>query len=107
MIMLASTVFGVFGLASIAGGVLGYKKAGSKASLIAGGASGTLLLVAAALSSTGATPLGLLLGGVTSALLGARFAPTFVKTRKWMPHGMMAALSAVGVAVAVGARLAT
>lgn len=100
-----AAVFGIFGLASIAGGVLGYRKVGSRASLIAGGASGVLLLVASGLLSVGAASSGLILGGVVSALLAGRFVPAFTKNKTWMPHGMMAALSTIGVVTAVAARL--
>ena len=43
----------VFGVASIGGGVVGFVKAQSKASLIAGGASGALLIGAGVLASVG------------------------------------------------------
>ena len=38
-------VVGLFGLFSLAGGLIGYFKAGSMASLIAGGVSGLILLL--------------------------------------------------------------
>ena len=42
----AKIYFIVFGLLTIAGGIVGYVKAGSVASIIAGGITGVLLLVA-------------------------------------------------------------
>ena len=47
MIGPAKIYFIVFGLLTIVGGVIGYVKAGSTASIIAGSISGLLLLVAA------------------------------------------------------------
>ncbi|MBV9128058.1 MAG: TMEM14 family protein, partial [Verrucomicrobia bacterium] len=47
MFLFAKIYFLVFGLITIASGLTGFFKAGSKASLIAGGILGVLLLVAA------------------------------------------------------------
>ncbi len=99
MILVAASFFTIFGLLSIAGGALGWKKAGSKASLIAGGISGALLLVAAAIIFSGQTSVGLIVGGVTCLLLAGRFVPSYVKTRKTMPQGVMAFCAVVGVIV--------
>lgn len=98
MSLVAVGVFSLFGLASVAGGVLGFRRAGSRASLIFGGGSGVVLLGAAAALLAGATGLGLSLGGGISLLLGARFVPAFVRTKKWMPQGMMAGFSCLGMA---------
>jgi uncharacterized membrane protein (UPF0136 family) len=86
-----------FGTLSIAGGVLGYVKAKSKASLIAGGASGALLAVAAYLIGAGHVTIGLILGLVVSVALAGRFIPAFAKTKKPMPAGMMSVLAAAGI----------
>ncbi len=94
--------FIVFGLLTIAGGVMGYVKAGSTASLIAGSISGILLLVAAFLLP-GQVVAGLLLGGIVSLLLAAQFLPAFFRTGKMMPAGMMSLLSILGVVFAVAA----
>ena len=88
--------FLVFGLLTIAGGVMGYVKAGSTASLIAGGISGVLLIVAAS-----HVAIGLALGIIVSLLLAGRFLPTFFKTGKMMPNGMMALLSIVAIVFAI------
>jgi uncharacterized membrane protein (UPF0136 family) len=102
MTSLAAGFFLLFALLSITGGLLGWKKAGSKASLIAGGISGALLLIAAACVLSGEVKVGLTAGGVTALLLAGRFVPAFLKTKKWMPQGMMAvcALLALGLAAA-------
>ncbi len=86
-----------FGALSIAGGVLGYVKAKSKASLIAGGASGVLLAVAAYLIGAGFGSIGLILGLIVSVALAGRFVPAFIKTKKPMPAGMMSVLAAAGI----------
>ncbi len=94
--------FIVFGLLTIAGGVMGYVKAGSTASLIAGSISGILLLVAAFLLPSNVL-VGLVIGGLVSLLLAAQFLPAFVRTGKMMPAGMMSLLSILGVVFAVAA----
>lgn len=91
----------VFGALTIAGGVVGFVKAGSKASLIAGGVSGLLLLAAGWLVTTGKVMPGLVLGLVLSLALAGRFVPGFLSTRKMMPAGMMALLSVAGVVLTV------
>jgi uncharacterized membrane protein (UPF0136 family) len=92
--------FIVFGLLTIAGGVMGYVKAGSTISLIAGAISGLLILVAAFLLPGNAVA-GLALGGIVSLLLIGYFLPAFLRTGKMMPAGMMAILSILGVVCAI------
>jgi len=100
MIGSAKIYFIVFGLLTIVGGVIGYVKAGSTASIIAGAISGIALIVAAYLLP-GNVALGLILAGAVSILLAARFIPAFMKTGKAMPAGLMAVLSAIGVVIAI------
>ncbi len=92
--------FIVFGLITIAGGVMGYVKAGSTASLIAGSISGILLLVAAFLLPSHVV-VGLAIGGIVSLLLVAQFLPAFFRSGKMMPAGMMSLLSIIGIVLAV------
>jgi uncharacterized membrane protein (UPF0136 family) len=103
MTSLAAGFFLLFGLLSIAGGLLGWKKAGSKASLIAGGLSGALLLIAAAIILSREVKIGLIMGGVTALLLAGRFVPAFLRTNKWMPQGMMAGCAVVALALTAAA----
>ena len=64
----------VFGLLAIGGGILGFVKAKSRASLIAGGLSGLCLLVAGYLMGSSSLQAGLGLGLVVSvALAGTLF----------------------------------
>src|SRR3954463_13516047 len=100
MIGPAKIYFIIFGLLTIVGGVIGYVKAGSTASIIAGGISGVALLAAAFLLP-GNVALGLIIAGVVSVLLAGRFIPNFMQTGKIMPAGLMALLSAIGVIVAI------
>ena len=87
----------IFGALTIAGGVMGYLKAGSNASLIAGGVSGVLLLAAGYLVATGKVQPGLILGIIVSVALACKFVPAFLATHKFMPAGMMALLSVAGI----------
>jgi len=99
MIAFAKIYFLVFGLLTLAGGIMGYVKANSLPSLIAGGLSGILLIVGGWLVSTNARPI--LMGlGLISLVLAVRFVPAFINTMKPMPAGMMAVLSVVGVVLA-------
>ena len=101
MLELTKNYYFLFGALTILGGVIGFVKAGSRASLIAGGVSGVLILVAAWLVMSGQAQAGLILGLVISALLDMRFLPAFVKTKKPMPAGMMAVLSMAGTVLSV------
>ena len=100
MIGPAKIYFMIFGLLTIVGGVMGYVKAGSTASIIAGAISGIALIVAAYLLP-GNVVLGLVIAALVSILLAGRFIPAFMKTGKIMPAGLMAVLSVIGVIVAV------
>jgi uncharacterized membrane protein (UPF0136 family) len=96
----AKIYFIVFGVLTIAGGVLGYVKAGSTASIMAGAISGILLLVGGWLIPEHRVA-GLVLSGLVSLLLLGYFVPKFMRTGAVMPAGMMSALSAIGIIVAL------
>lgn len=100
MIGPAKIYFIIFGLLTIVGGVIGYVKAGSTVSIIAGSVSGIALIVAAFLLP-GNVALGLALAGLVSILLAGRFIPVFMKTGAVMPAGLMSILSVIGVIVAI------
>ena len=100
MIGPAKIYFIIFGLLTIVGGVIGYVKAGSTASIIAGSVSGIALIVAAFLLP-GNVVLGLALAGLVSILLAGRFIPAFMKTGAVMPAGLMSILSVIGVIMAI------
>ena len=100
----AKIYFIVFGILTIAGGVLGYVKAGSMASIIAGSISGVLLLLAAWLIPEHQAA-GLIIALIVSLLLAGQFIPKFFRTLKVMPAGLMSVLSAIGIIVAIAAWL--
>jgi uncharacterized membrane protein (UPF0136 family) len=100
MIGPARIYFIIFGLLTIVGGVIGYVKAGSTASIVAGAISGIALLIAAFLIP-GNPALGLIVAGLVSVVLASRFVPAFMQTGKIMPAGLMAVLSVIGVVVAI------
>ena len=101
MLALTTYYYFIFGTLTILGGVMGFVKAKSKASLIAGGVSGALILAAAWMVMSGRVQNGLILGLVVSSLLELRFFPAFVKTKKIMPAGMMTGLSMLGTVLSV------
>jgi uncharacterized membrane protein (UPF0136 family) len=100
MIGPAKIYFIVFGLLTIVGGVMGYAKAGSTASIIAGSISGIVLLVAAFLLPQNLA-MGLALAAVVSIALAGRFIPAFIKTGHLMPAGLMSVLSVIGIIMAI------
>jgi len=80
----------------LAGGVMGYAKAGSKPSLIAGAASAAVLLLAWGWSRSSVG--GLWLGAVVALALCVVFGLRVKKTGKMMPSGMMLAISVLALA---------
>ncbi len=96
----AKIYFIVFGLLTIAGGIVGYVKAGSVASIIAGSITGVLLLVGAFLLPEHRA-VGLVTAFIISLLLAAQFIPKFLRTGTVMPAGMMSILSVIGIIAAI------
>ena len=96
----AKIYFIIFGVLTVAGGVVGYAKAGSVASIIAGSVTGVLLLVAAFLLPEHRT-IGLATAFIVSLLLAAQFVPKFIQTGRVMPAGTMSVLSVLGIIVAI------
>ena len=92
--------FLIFGTLTIIGGIIGYVKAGSFPSIIAGSITGVLLLIAGALLPEHRA-IGLATGFVISLLLAAQFVPKFIRTGRAMPAGMMSILSVIGIVVAL------
>jgi uncharacterized membrane protein (UPF0136 family) len=96
--------FIVFGVLTIVGGLIGYLKAGSTVSIIAGSITGILLIVAG-FALPEHRMLGLAVGLLISLLLLGQFLPKFVRTGRVMPAGMMTVLSVIGIFMAVMAWL--
>lgn len=90
-----TTVLLIYAVLMVVGGAMGMR-AGSKASLIAGGSSGVLLLIAWGVTfvNLGA---GLWAGAVIALLLTFTFLGRMAKTRKLMPSGMLFALSLIAM----------
>lgn len=99
-----SIYFLIFGGLTIVGGVIGYVKAGSLPSIIAGAITGVLLLVAGWILPTQRTT-GLAIALVVSILLAVQFVPKLLRTGKMMPAGLMSVLSVIGIVVAIVAWL--
>ena len=102
MIGPAKIYFIIFGVLTIAGGVVGYVSKGSVPSIIAGSIAGILLLVGALLLPDQLIA-GLAIGLIVSLLLAGQFVPKFIQTRtgKVMPAGMMSILSVIGIIAAL------
>ena len=96
----AKIYFIVFGALTIVGGIVGYVKAGSVASIIAGSITGVLLLVAAFLLPEHRM-LGLATALIVSLLLAAQFIPKLLRTGRVMPAGIMSLLSVIGIIVVI------
>jgi len=96
----AKIYFIVFGALTIVGGIVGYVKAGSVASIVAGSITGVLLLVAAFLLPEHRM-VGLVTAFVISLLLAAQFIPKLLRTGRVMPAGIMSLLSVIGIIVVI------
>lgn len=77
-----------YGILAIIGGIIGYTKAKSKVSLISGSASGGLLVLMGLLLQWGQT-WGRWGAIAITALLIITFVIRLLKTRKFMPAGLM------------------
>jgi uncharacterized membrane protein (UPF0136 family) len=83
-----------YGILTLIGGIMGYVKAKSQASLISGLVSGSLLILAGIAQLMGQS-WGLILAAAISAALAIVFVIRLVKTRKFMPAGMLILASLV------------
>lgn len=100
MIGAAKIYFIIFGVLTIAGGIIGYASKGSVPSIIAGSIAGVLLLAGAFLLPNYLVA-GLAIDLLVSLLLAGQFIPKFIQTGKAMPAGMMSILSVIGIVMAV------
>ena len=91
---LAQTVVLIYGIFSLVGGIIGFLKAKSKASLIAGSISGILLLICANGIGNG-NRVSYLAALFISLALGIRFFKTWLVKKKIMPDLIMVVLSAI------------
>lgn len=93
---MAAYVVLTYGILVIAGGFMGYAKAKSKPSLIAGGIFGVIVIIAALLMLK-LNPIGSYLALAASVFLLLFFSRRFSATKKFMPSGLMVTLSLVTV----------
>jgi uncharacterized membrane protein (UPF0136 family) len=98
MFPIVKIYFLIFGLISIAGGVMGYLK-GSNASIIAGGITGVLLIAASLMMPVYWKPA-LILGLIVSVALEGRFLPALLKGNL-NPAAYMAPLAMIGVVLSI------
>ena len=103
--MLSPTVghvtLGIYAALLAVGGILGFVKARSQASLISGLISAAAALIALGLAVTGhrlGFPLGMILAIVLFCLFGYRYA---LRARKFMPSGLLAVISLAVLAVMI------
>jgi len=92
----------VYGLVMMLGGIAGFVRVGSKASLISGVGFGLVLLVTGFGVWRGSQE-SLLAAIVVALLLVVLFAIRYVKKRRFMPAGMLAVLSIVAMVMFVRA----
>ena len=98
MIAFAKFYYLIFGLLTFVGGIIGYVKAHSWISLIAGSICGALLLLAAFLLPGKPQPAFILALFVSVALAG-QFVPKFIESKAPFPAGVMSLLSLAGLVV--------
>lgn len=98
MTAIAAIVLLVYAVLMLAGGVIGYRAAGSKASLIAGAVSGAVLFGAYAWSRS-SPQRGFALAAVVALLLAINFGMRFAKSGNFMPPGMLMTVSIVALVV--------
>ena len=89
--LIGQWALGIYGVLLIVGGIVGYLKAGSRPSVIAGTVSGLVAFGALAASTRGV--IGFRIGALLAASMLAVFDIRFFKARKFMPSGLLAALS--------------
>lgn len=89
-----TTAFVIYGVLMFLGGIFGFVKAGSKVSLVMGIISGILIFAGVALLGSAYTT-GRAILTFTSFVLSGVFAMRLLKTRKFMPSGMLLVLSLI------------
>ena len=96
-----TTIFVIYAVLMLLGGIFGFVKAGSKASLIMGIISGILIFAGVALLGQGQYAAGRAVLTFTSFFLSGIFGLRLFRTRKFMPSGMLLVLSLIASALSV------
>ncbi|HWE36552.1 MAG TPA: TMEM14 family protein [Isosphaeraceae bacterium] len=91
-------VLAIYAALLAAGGIMGYVKAASRPSLIAGVASAVLVAIGLALAASGIRG-GFWLAGAVAIALTVLFGVRYGKSGKFMPSGMLGLVSVVVVAL--------
>lgn len=94
-----------YGILAVVGGIMGYRQAQSRMSLISGGVSGALLIFAGILQLLG-TMAGLWLAAIVTLALIVVFAVRLSKTHAFMPAGLMLVTGAIALGAIAWDRLA-
>lgn len=98
MLYAAQVTIGTLAILILVGGLIGFIKAKSKASIIAASIS-SLLLFACLLWSMQDLRTGLIAGDAVTFLLAIMFTIRLRKTGKYMPNGVMQLLSLASLAI--------
>lgn len=96
----------IYGVLTAAGGVFAYLKVNSLPSIVAGGASGLLLIFAGYLMMRSNYTAGWWIALVVTLALLARFGATAFSNFKFMPGGLMILLSLLALVALVMGRTA-
>jgi uncharacterized membrane protein (UPF0136 family) len=94
-------VLGIYAVLLIVGGVIGFVKAKSLPSLIAGVVSGLIALICVGLSATDNEAIGYSLGLALAIMLFLFFGTRALSSRKFIPAGLLAVSSVLVIAVMV------
>ena len=96
VVALVKDYYLLFAVLTLIGGIMGYVKAKSVASLLAGSVSGVLLVAASFMLP--ARPIrAYVIGLLVSVLLAGKFVPDFIHKKAVVPGGLMAVLSLGGI----------
>ena len=90
----------VFGVVTLAGGIIGYFRAKSPPSLVAGIVCAAGLFLAAYLIHSSLTAA-LIVGLLVSITLAGKFVPDFIHKKALFPGGIMALLSVASIVITV------
>ena len=96
IVLVIKTYYRVFAALTLLGGIMGYAKAKSRPSLIAGTFSAVLLVLASSYLPLRPN-VAYVIGMTVSVLLAGKFLPDFLHKKAVFPGGLMTLLSVAGV----------